>query len=198
MSASSNYRQIAFDYFEGLATAGGASWQRAGWSGHETQLRRWEVFARALPFGGQSVLDVGAGAGGFASFLERIGAAPARYIGVELVSKNCYLLAAEPGVEAAICGTIDAIVEMPCVDYVAASGLFNFPHPAWVDHFVYETEAFLLRARRAVVVNAIVDDSQWSAAIDRLAHRGIKGVEHPSGDERERAIVLSRACEATS
>ena len=191
VSASAQYRQIAFDYFSELAASGGPPWQRAGWSSPETQRQRWKVFADAVPFRRSSVLDVGAGAGGFATFLHRVGAAPASYIGVEPVAENCRQLASEPGVDAVICGTIDAVMPSPCADYVTASGLFNFEHPAWIEHFVVEVCEFLTRARRAVLVNAIVPDSLWEAAIAQLDQGGVAALDITNGDHRERACVLS-------
>jgi hypothetical protein len=76
------------------------------------------------------------------------------------------------------------------VDYVTASGLFNFPDAGWVNYFVAENLRFLLRARRAVVVNAIVSECLWREAMGRLVTAGVPVVEVPSGDERERVCIL--------
>jgi hypothetical protein len=191
VSSSDRFRQVAFEYFQSLAVSGSPTWRRAGWSGPDTQRRRWQVFLDALPLGGSSVIDVGAGAGGFRSFLHEMGAGTSRYIGVDLVPANCGILSAEHGVDAVVCGTIDSTVRKPWADYVTASGVFNFDEDGWVDYFVVEAVEYLHRARHAVVLNALVPRTKWCAAMRRLESRNVRINEVESGDARERTCVLS-------
>jgi SAM-dependent methyltransferase len=169
------YQRHARQYFAALANQGGPTWRRAGWTSARTQRRRWVTFIDLLDPTGLSVLDVGAGAGGFRSFLRETNREPRRYIAIDLVESNCDALADEPGVDEVICGTLDAIGGLDHVaDVITASGLFNFPHPDWPTYVAGQMTRYLRRARVGVLVNAKVPASHWHQAVDMLNRDGIR------------------------
>lgn len=169
------YQRRAREYFEALAHRGGPTWRRSGWTSVRTQRRRWMTFVELLDPTGLSVLDLGAGAGGFRSFLRDAGREPRRYIAIDLVESNCRALADEPGVDKVICGTLDAIDGPdPVADVITASGLFNFPHPDWPPYVAGQLTRYLRRARVAVLVNAKVPANDWHEAVELLKRDGVQ------------------------
>ena len=186
--ALDSYQRRAYAYFQALAHAGGPAWQRAGWSSSATQRRRWQEFVELLDLRGLSILDVGAGAGGFRGFLRERDCEPSRYVAVELVADNCRLVASEPGVDEVICGTVASVPSRPAADVVTASGLFNFDDAGWAHYFAEQVAEFRDRARIGVLVNAKVPAATWSEAV-RLIEAGGMDVEQRC---REEFVALVR------
>lgn len=177
------YQRHAHEYFEVLADRGGPTWQRAGWSSEDSQRRRWLTFVELLDPTGMSLLDLGAGAGGFRSFLRAVGCEPRRYVAIDLVEGNCRILANEPGVDRVICGTLDAIDGPdPVAEVITASGLYNFPRPDWPAYVTGQLTRCLRRARFAVLVNAKVPGDHWRQAVELLNREGVQVSERQTDE----------------
>lgn len=189
MSELDPYQQRARQYFDPLASRSSPTWATAGWSSAQTQRRRWAVFAKEFDFAGADVIDVGAGGGGFRSFLEEQGVAPRTYIGLDLVMDNCERLSSEPGVDLAVVGTIEAVRQHRVADIVTASGVFNFATDGWASYVEGQIGAFAARSREAVLFNAICPSYEWDALVSALRRQwGVSEAE--SGDEREHVALL--------
>lgn len=185
-----SYQRRARRYFEALDQVGAASWERAGWSSAATQLRRWQVFSQLVEFRGLSVLDVGAGAGGFRTFLRKINSEPRRYLGLDLLESNCRSLATEAGVDVVVCGGIDALPEAESPDIATVSGVFNFPHKDWGAYFYEQISLIRQRTDLGVVANAIVTPCAWHRATRLFHEDGRRIVEHDSPGPGEFAALI--------
>jgi trans-aconitate methyltransferase len=110
-----------------MAAWGAGTVEALGWSGPDSQTLRFEAIAGALDLEGRSLLDVGCGHGDLRGFLgTRFGAFS--YLGLEqvpeFVAEALRRYGALPSTWFHQCDA--AALELPAVDYVAASGVLSY------------------------------------------------------------------------
>jgi len=97
----------------------GATVQGLGWNSEGGQRLRWKVLSEVYPLSGCSILDVGAGFGGFATYLKEQDIPFADYVGIDITRAV---------VDAASCKykiLISDIADAPLSNVVFASGIFG-------------------------------------------------------------------------
>lgn len=143
-------------YYADLAARHGNSREVAGWGGQASQEGRFAVFADSLPIQGLRLMDVGCGRGDLLSYLKHIGQTPAQYVGVDLMPEIAAFASANHPDAVVLCGDLlDAGFDVPEVDVVVSSGVFNLTGPNHEQWLAAMLAAMYGRCRVGMAVNII-------------------------------------------
>ncbi len=154
-------RVAAITSFHGQLMAAGAvePYWLDGWGSADGQRVRFDALVRASDYRGGSVVDYGCGTGALCGYLASL-EYPFTYLGLDM---NPDLLGVHAGAGGGEFRLIEAdSIDFPVVDYVFASGIFQFADPDEPLFFRRLVGSFLERCRTAVAVNflsALRDDA---------------------------------------
>lgn len=122
----------------------------AGWGNRDSQIQRFDALLRAAQFSGGSVVDYGCGPGDFLPFLAAR-TQPFSYIGLDQSQRMIRLACERHGEHFAVI-ELDQVDFEP-VDYVFASGIFQFRGDDNGDYVRPLLMKIFLHCRKAMAIN---------------------------------------------
>jgi SAM-dependent methyltransferase len=134
-----------------------------GWSSAESQQSRFAALLRAVSFQGGSVVDYGCGTGDLFPYLAKQGY-PFRYLGLDM-NREMIRVAQQSCVGEFRLIVADQ-VDFTTVDYVFASGIFQFVDNSEPQYYYRLVQALFAKCRSGIAANflsALRDDSEKHA-----------------------------------
>lgn len=171
MSAESRSPEALRLYYDQCLAAHGDTAQGAGWPNEADRRKRFAVM-RALAPGGamEDLCDLACGTGGFLEYLVAAGAAPRRYLGLDLSPAAVAAAQAKHGPERFVLHDIlrDPLPAAAPFDYVVANGLFTVKAGLSHAEMWRFMEAAVARmwamARRGIAFNVMSTVVDWQRA----------------------------------